>query len=41
VALREWHRRIPDYRTTPGVELDYTRGIRTLDSFPMELRQTV
>jgi cytochrome P450 len=37
VALREWHRRIPDYRIPPGVELDYTRGIRTLDHFPMEL----
>ncbi len=37
VALREWHRRIPEYRITPGVELDYTRGIRTLDRFPMQL----
>jgi hypothetical protein len=40
VALREWHRRIPDYRIPPGVELDYTRGIRTLDRFPMELRRS-
>jgi cytochrome P450 len=38
VALREWHRRIPDYCTKPGVELDYTPGIRTLESFPMLLR---
>jgi len=37
VALREWHRRIPDYRIKPGVELTYTAGIRTLDSFPMLL----
>jgi cytochrome P450 len=37
VALREWHRRIPDYRIKPGVELNYTAGIRTLDSFPMLL----
>lgn len=37
VALREWHRRIPDYRVKPGVELNYTAGIRTLDSFPMLL----
>jgi cytochrome P450 len=37
VALREWHRRIPDYRITPGVELNFTAGIRTLDTFPMEL----
>ncbi|HZQ88112.1 MAG TPA: cytochrome P450, partial [Acidimicrobiales bacterium] len=37
VALREWHRRIPDYVRKPGVELNYTAGIRTLDSFPMLL----
>jgi cytochrome P450 len=38
VALREWHRRIPDYHVKPGTELDYTAGIRTLGSFPMLLR---
>jgi cytochrome P450 len=38
VALREWHRRIPDYCVKPGVDLDYTPGIRTLESFPMLLR---
>jgi cytochrome P450 len=37
VALREWHRRIPDYRLKPGVELDFTPGIRSVDSFPMLL----
>jgi len=37
VALREWHRRIPDYRIKPGAELNFTAGIRTLDSFPMLL----
>jgi cytochrome P450 len=37
VALREWHRRIPDYRVKPGTELTYTAGIRTLDTFPMLL----
>jgi len=37
VALREWHRRIPEYRIKPGVELSYTAGIRTLDCFPMVL----
>jgi cytochrome P450 len=41
VALREWHRRIPDYRVKPGVLLDYTPGIRSLDSFPMVLRQSL
>jgi len=37
VALREWHRRIPKYRLKPGVELDFTPGIRSVDSFPMLL----
>lgn len=37
VALREWHRRIPDYCVKPGAELVYTAGIRTLESFPMLL----
>jgi len=37
VALREWHRRIRDYRLTPGAELNYTPGIRSVDSFPMLL----
>jgi cytochrome P450 len=38
VALREWHRRIPEYSIKPGVELEFTAGIRTLDTFPMLLR---
>ena len=37
VALREWHRRIPAYRVKPGVELDYSPGIRSVDTFPMVL----
>jgi cytochrome P450 len=37
VALQEWHRRIPDYRIKPGAVLNYTAGIRTIDSFPMLL----
>jgi cytochrome P450 len=37
VALREWHRRIPEYSIKPGVELEFTAGIRTLDTFPMLL----
>jgi len=41
VALREWHRRIPDYRVKSDVLLDYTPGIRALDRFPMMLRQTI
>jgi len=37
LALREWHRRIPEYRLKPGVELDFTPGIRAVDTFPMLL----
>lgn len=37
VALREWHRRIPEYCIAPGAVLEYTAGIRTLASFPMRL----
>ncbi|HSZ35768.1 MAG TPA: cytochrome P450 [Acidimicrobiales bacterium] len=35
VALREWHKRIPDYEIEPGHTLDYTPGIRSIDVFPM------
>lgn len=37
VALREWHRRIPDYSIADGVELVYTGGIRSIEDFPMVL----
>jgi cytochrome P450 len=35
VALREWHRRIPEYEIEPGHTLGYTAGIRSIDHFPM------
>ena len=37
VALREWHRRIPDYRIKPGTKLAFTPGVRSVDTFPMLL----
>lgn len=37
VALREWHRRIPDYSIAEGTELVYTGGIRSIEDFPMVL----
>jgi cytochrome P450 len=37
VALREWHRRIPEYSLKPGATLGYSPGIRALDTFPMVL----
>ncbi len=35
VALREWHRRIPEYSVAEGHVLKYTGGIRSIDYFPM------
>ena len=35
VALREWHRRIPDYEVESGHTLVYTPGIRSIEHFPM------
>jgi cytochrome P450 len=37
VALREWHKRIPEYQLKPGHELIYTPAIRSLETFPMVL----
>ncbi len=37
IALREWHRRIPDYSVPEGHELVYTAGIRSIEHFPMLL----
>jgi cytochrome P450 len=35
VALREWHRRIPDYAVPEGHELVYTPAIRSIEHFPL------
>lgn len=32
VALREWHRRIPEYELEPGLELHYPPGLRTVSN---------
>ena len=37
VAMREWHKRIPEYSLKPGHELLYTPAIRSLETFPMVL----
>ncbi len=37
VALREWHARIPHYQVKPGIALEFTPGIRSLETFPMVL----
>ncbi|HUC37605.1 MAG TPA: cytochrome P450 [Acidimicrobiales bacterium] len=36
VALREFHKRIPDYRLVPGTVLEYTPGLRSLHTLPLE-----
>jgi cytochrome P450 len=35
VALREFHRRIPDYEIPAGVTLTYTRGLRSVEALPL------
>lgn len=35
VALREWHRRIPDYELAPGIELEYAAGLRTVENLQL------
>jgi cytochrome P450 len=35
IALREWHRRIPDYSIKSGTKLNYTFGLRQLDELPL------
>ncbi len=35
VALREFHRRIPDYELAPGTVLEYTPGLRSLHTLPL------
>ena len=36
-ALTIWHERIPEYRLAPGAELVFSRGVRSVDTFPMLL----
>ena len=35
VALREFHRRIPEYELAPGTVLEYTTGLRSLHHLPL------
>ena len=37
VALREWHRRHPEYFLSRGTELQYSSGIRAIEHFPLAL----
>jgi hypothetical protein len=33
--MREWHRRIPDYRMKPGIELHYPVGLRSVENLEL------
>jgi cytochrome P450 len=35
VAMREWHRRIPDYTIKPGIELHYPAGLRSVENLEL------
>jgi cytochrome P450 len=35
VALREWHRRIPEYELEPGLELHYPVGLRSVENLSL------
>jgi cytochrome P450 len=35
VALREFHRRIPDYEIQPGFQLKYTTALRSVEALPL------
>jgi cytochrome P450 len=35
VALREFHKRIPDYSLAPGTVLEYTPGLRSVETLPL------
>ncbi|GFG64995.1 cytochrome P450 [Mycobacterium kubicae] len=35
VALREFHRRIPDYQIKPGTELTFTAALRSVEALPL------
>lgn len=35
IALREWHRRIPEYSIVPGTELMYQMGLRHIEELPL------
>jgi cytochrome P450 len=35
IALREWHRRIPDYGLKPGIELEYPPGLRLVQNLEL------
>jgi hypothetical protein len=35
VALREFHKRIPEYSLAPDTVLEYTPGLRSVEKLPL------
>ena len=35
VVVREWHKRIPEYELKPGVELQYSGGLRSVENLEL------
>ncbi|GMU79257.1 MAG: cytochrome P450 [Acidimicrobiia bacterium] len=35
IAMREWHRRIPEYEIKPGIELHYPMGLRSVENLEL------
>lgn len=35
IAMREWHRRIPEYSLKPGLELEYPLGLRSVENLEL------
>ena len=35
MALREFHKRIPDYSLVDGTVLEYTPGLRSVETLPL------
>ena len=35
VVLEEWHARVPHYAVAPGVELEYSQGLRQVENLEL------
>ena len=35
VVLEEWHARVPEYSVAPGVELEFTPGLRQVENLEL------
>ena len=35
VVLEEWHARVPDYELAPGIEPEYSQGLRQVENLEL------